>query len=138
MHAQKDASLAEDLPYWDFFEEPRAYAVLADGSLVAGLRVGLVDVECFDESRMNALTLGLRSALNSISEGTSLQFFLSVRSDFSDMIDRHSRGKSEKIHPLIAKIADYRERQLREAVEEGALYRPELIIFLRTPMVETK
>jgi type-IV secretion system protein TraC len=138
MNAQRDASLAEDLPYWDFFEEPRAHAVLHDGSLVAGLRVGLVDVECFDESKMNALTMGLRSALNSISEGTSLQFFLSVSSDFSEMIDRHAKGKIEKIHPLIAKIASYREGQLREALDAGLLYRPELFVFLRTAMVQAK
>lgn len=138
MKAQKDASLAEDLPYWDFLEEPRAHAVLADGSLVAGLRVGLVDVECFDEARMNNLTMGLRSALNGVSEGTSLQFFFNVRSDFSDVIERHTKGKTEDIHPLIAKIADFRERRLREALESGVLYRPELLIFIRTAMVQTK
>ena len=138
MKPQRDASLAEDLPYWDFFEEPRAHAVLADGSLVAGLRVGLVDVECFDESRMNNLTMGLRSALNSVSEGTSLQFFFNVRSDFSDVIERHASGKSEKVHPLIAKIAEFREKKLREAQDSGVLYRPELLIFVRTAMVQAK
>jgi type-IV secretion system protein TraC len=138
MTIQKDASLAEDLPYWDFFEEPRAHAVLFDGSLVAGLSVGLVDVECFDESEMNQLTMGLRSALNSVSEGTTLQFVLSVRSDFSDLIGRHEKGKAGNIHPLVKKIAEKRERELRLAMTEGTLYRPELRVFLRTPMVQTK
>lgn len=138
MKAQKDASLAEDLPYWDFFEEPRAHAILFDGSIVAGLKVGLVDVECFDESEMNQLTMGLRSALNSVSEGTSLQFVLGVKSDFSDLIDKHEKGKAENIHPLVRKIAVDRERDLRLAMEAGALYRPELLVFIRTPMVQAK
>lgn len=133
-----DASLAEELPYWDFFEEPHAHAVLADGSVVAGLRVDLVDVECFDEARMNNLTMGLRSALNSVSEGTSLQFFFNVRSDFSGMIERHAKGKVAKIHPLILKIAEFREKALQEAQESGILYRPELLIFVRTEMVLAK
>lgn len=138
MKAQRDASIAEDLPYWDFFDEPRAHAILFDGSIVAGLKVGLVDVECFDESEMNQLTMGLRAALNSVSEGTSLQFVLGVKSDFSDLIGRHEKGKAENIHPLVRKIAGDRERDLRLAMEAGALYRPELLVFIRTPMVQTK
>lgn len=65
---QKDASLAEELPYWDFVDDPLAHAILFDGSLVGGLKVSLIDIECFDESKTNHLTLGLRSALNSVSE----------------------------------------------------------------------
>jgi type IV secretory pathway VirB4 component len=138
MKTQKDASLAEDLPYWDFFDQPRAHAVLFDGSLVAGLRLGLIDVECFDESDQNNLTTGLRSALNSVSEGTVLQFVLSVGSDFSGLIEKHERGRSSAVHPVIKKLAESRESGLRLAMEEGKLYRPELLLFLRTPMMQAK
>jgi hypothetical protein len=34
---QKDASLAEELPYWDFIDGPLAHAILFDGSIVGGL-----------------------------------------------------------------------------------------------------
>ena len=135
---QKDASLAEELPYWDFIEEPKAHAVLFDGSLVGGLRVGLVDVECFDENETNQFTMGLRSALNSVSEGTTLQFVMGVRSDFSDVIDAHAKGKLENIHPLVKSIADYREKTLNRAMDSGELYRPELFIYVRTPVIEAQ
>ena len=133
MKAATDVSLAEDLPYWDFFSEPRAHAVLSDGSLVAGLRAALIDVECFDEIELNNLTLGLRSALNAISEGVTLQFFLRVGSDFSQMVDSHSSRISAAAHPLIQKIAVERIASLRREIEAGSLYRPELFLFLRIP-----
>ncbi len=140
MTKQKDVSLCEELPYWDFIECPNApaHAVLSDGSLVAGLRVGLIDVECFDEAATNHLAMGLRSTLNSISEGVSLQFVLRVRSDFADVIEAHEKGKSENIHPLVKHIATYRENALRSAMQDGALYRPELLIYVRTPAIAVK
>lgn len=133
MKASTDASLAEDLPYWEFYSAPRAHAVLADGSLVAGLRVSLIDVECFDETELNNLTIGLRAALNAVSEGVTLQFFLRVGSDFSRLVDAHGSRVSPAAHPLIQKIAVERISSLRREVETGTLYRPELLLFLRIP-----
>lgn len=95
----KDASLAEELPYWDFFDSPRPHAVLTDGSLVGGLRASLVDIECLSDEQVNQFTVGLRSALNAVAECVSLQFVLSVRSDFSGMLDAHENGKSATIPP---------------------------------------
>ncbi len=43
-----DASLCEELPYWEFFDAPRPHGVLSDGSLVAGIKLPLIDIECFD------------------------------------------------------------------------------------------
>lgn len=134
----KDASLAEELPYWDFIDGPLAHAILFDGSLVGGLRVGLIDIECFDEARTNALTMGLRSALNSVSEGVSLQFALRVRSDFSDVLASHSEGKVSNIHPLVEKISEYRQGQLNEEMLRGELYRPELVVYVRVPAIEAQ
>ncbi|MBY0316102.1 MAG: ATP-binding protein [Bdellovibrionales bacterium] len=82
--------------------------------------------------------MGLRSALNSISEGTTLQFVLSVRSDYSDIIESHTANKAEAIHPLVASIAGYREEKLKSAMHSSELYRPELFVYVRTPLVETK
>ena len=38
----KDAALAEELPYWDFIDGSTAHAILFDGSLVGGIKVGLI------------------------------------------------------------------------------------------------
>lgn len=135
---QKDASLAEELPYWDFVDGPLAHAILFDGSLVGGLKVNLIDIECFDESKTNHLTMGLRSALNSVSEGTSLQFVLGVRSDYTDTLKAHKNGKAPSIHPLVESIANFREKKLMSAMSDGELYRPELFVYVRVPAVQTK
>jgi len=134
----KDASLAEELPFWDFEGVPIPHAILNDGSLVAGLRIGLVDIECLSEPEVNQLTNSLRSALNSVSEGVSLQFVMGVRSDYSDVIGAHRDGKNSDIHPLVRAIANFRESELERAMNDGELYRPRLEVYVRTPMVQTK
>src|SRR3989338_7564128 len=110
-----DPSLSEELPYWEFSETPRPHLVLNDGSLVSGIKLSLIDIECFDDNEVNQLALKLRGVLNSISENTSVQFCLSVGSDFSNVLKKHAEGKSSSIHPLVASIADFREKKLNAA-----------------------
>lgn len=135
---KQDASLAHELPYWDFFDEPFSHAVLADGSLVSGIKMPLVDIECFAEGDINHLTNGMRGALDSVSEGTTLQFVLGVGSDFSDLIEKHKKSQLVDIHPLVKSIAKSREESLVTAMNEKELYRPELCIYIRTEMVNQK
>jgi len=134
----REAPVAEELPYWDFIDAPSAHAVLFDGSLVGGIHVSLMDIECLDDREINSFTMGIRSALNSISEGTSLQFVMSVGSDFSQMISTHLSGQAENMHPLVKRISDYREKRLLGALNANELYRPLLFVYLRTPMIESK
>jgi conjugal transfer ATP-binding protein TraC len=133
-----DPSLSEELPYWEFQDAPRPHLILNDGSLIAGMKLALIDIECFDDNEVNQLALKLRGVLNSISENTSVQFCLSVGSDFSNILKKHADGKTASIHPLVASIADYREKKLQAAQESSELYRPELSIYLRTQMVVGK
>lgn len=138
LNRRREDSLAEELPYWDFFDGPKPHLVLADGSLVGGLRVSLVDTECFDECDVNQFVIGLRSALNSVSEGVSLQFALNVRSDFSDVITNHTSNQYEHANALIKDIAQYRAHQLHTALINRELYRPQLKVYVRTPAVGIK
>lgn len=133
-----DPSLSEELPYWEFQEMPRPHLVLNDGSLVSGIKLSLLDIECFDDNEVNQLSVRLRGVLNSISENTSVQFCLSVGSDFSKTLKKHIDGKTPAIHPLVASIADFREKKLQAAQDSSELYRPELSIYLRTQMVGSK
>jgi type-IV secretion system protein TraC len=132
----KDACLAEELPYWEFADLPFPHAVLNDGSLVSGLSIGLADIECLNEADVNNFTVALRSALNSVLEGTSVQFVVSVNSDYTDVIDRHRDGIAPMIHPLVRTIAEYRDSELRRAMSDGELYRPKLSVFVRTRPIE--
>ncbi|MDZ4660413.1 MAG: ATP-binding protein [Pseudomonadota bacterium] len=135
---KKDAALCQELPFWDFFAEPFGHAVLIDGSLVCGLKVSLIDIECFGESEVNQLTQGMRAALDSLTEGTTLQFVLSVGSDFSDLIKKHKNAQTDMAHPLVQSIAKHREESLTLAMNTKELYRPELCVYIRTEMVDQK
>ena len=139
MNIQKSnqkASLCEELSYWNFFEQPKAHLVLSDNSLVSGIKVQLTDTECFDNNSINQFILGLRSAINSVSEGITLQFFFHVDSEFSDMIERHKNGASHNSHELIKIIAKNRYTSLENAQNEKELYRPHLYLFIKSPMIE--
>lgn len=133
-----EESLAEELPYWDFFDAPRPHLALIDSSLVCGLKVSLIDIECMDDERVNTFVTGLRSALNSLSEGVTIQFYLSVKSDFLEVINRHAESKKKSLHPLIESIATFRENKLMKAYEDAELYRPELKVFLKVAPLEMK
>lgn len=133
-----DPSLCEELPYWEFQENPRPHLILNDGSLVSGIKLSLLDIECFDDNEVNQLAVRLRGILNSISENTSVQFCLSVGSDFSNTLKKHSQGKTASIHPLVASIAEFRENKLQAAQDSSELYRPELSIYLRNQMAGSK
>lgn len=135
---KQEPALSAELPYWDFFDNPIGHAVLSDGSLVAGLSVQLRDTECFDEASVNHFTVGLRSALNALSEGVTVQFHLSVNSDFEDVIAKHVNGRPEDLHPLVRTIAEHREKSLKLAGEKNELYRPKLSVFLKVPLQGAK
>jgi type-IV secretion system protein TraC len=137
-YKSKEASLCEELPYWDFVGAGRPHIVLQDGSLSTGISVKLIDIESLDDSQVNQFTNGLRAALNSLSEETSLQFHLSVGSDFSEMLTQHANAESKEAHPLVARIAEYRKEKLSEAQRNSELYKPELKVYLRTPMIGFK
>lgn len=131
----KDQSLAEELPYWEFFGGPLPHIVLADGSIVAGINLGLVDPECLDDQELNQLTVGLRSALNAVSEGVSLQFVMQITSDYSEVIDEHWASSKGCASDVLSDLASERLTTLRSAQENRELYRPELTVFVRTPPV---
>ncbi|RYZ92565.1 MAG: hypothetical protein EOP06_03880, partial [Proteobacteria bacterium] len=82
--ADHKTPLCENLPYWEFFSEPFSHAVLADGSIAATLEIVPLDIDCFDENRINQLTVGLRSFANTLPEGFSAQFMVNQESDFSE------------------------------------------------------
>ncbi len=130
---KKSQSLAEELPYWEFFKDPLPHVVLSDSSIVCGFETETLDIECLDDNEVNNFTVSMRNCLNSISEGSYLQFFLDVDSDYTEIIKKHQalRTKNENIDPLILNIAKSRDEVFYQDIENGRLYRPRLKVFLR-------
>ncbi len=131
-------SLAEELPYWDFFSTPLHHVVLNDSSIVCGFETEVLDIECLDDNEVNNFTVSLRNCLNSISEGSYLQFFLDVDSDYRELIKKHQSLRTKDIDPMISNIADLRDKILYEDIENKNLYKPKLKVFLRRKPGEFK
>lgn len=133
-----DHALSEELPYWEFFSEPVPHAVLTNGHIVRGAHVSLKDIECLDDTEVNAFTETLRASLNSLAEGVRVQFCLSVNSDFSEAILKHTNLKAQSLPRIVDEISSERILTLENAQSTGELYRPKLIVFLQMPMAVPK
>ena len=128
--SHREASLAEELPYWEFSELPFPHMHLTDGSISSGLRVGQIDIECFDADQINSLTEMLRSLMNSVGEGIKMQWVLSIDSDFEKTIASHEVQVRKDAAEVLIDLEKYRTRKLREQMNDGILYRPRLAIYL--------
>ena len=133
LRRSQESSLAEELPYWEFLEEPFSHLCLIDGSMVTGLSVSLADIECREDGEINHLTEGLRSLLNSLPEGLTIQFHYQVSSDFKELISKHEGlpGEFKCTHPLIAELAQERIDRLKSDMEIKRLFKPELKVYMR-------
>ena len=128
---KQSQSLAQELPYWEFFKNPLPHVVLSDSSIVCGFETQVLDIECLDDIKINNFTVSLRNCLNSISEGSYLQFFLDVDSDYRELLKKHQALRTKDINPLILDIAKSRDKVFYQDIENGRLYRPRLKVFLR-------
>lgn len=131
-----NAALSHELPYWEFLNDPFAHLILWDGSLSTGVEILPLDIECFDESRINQLVLGLRSFVNSLPEGLSAQFYVKVETDFQDVLAAHE----SLVQPNVIFLNDLdrnRINNLRELISDGSVFRPKLYFSLKTQAAES-
>lgn len=125
---QAEYALSKELPYWDFLNnEADGCVVLADGSLVQGLKLTGVAVETMDAEGVNRFAVQLRSMLNGLPDGAEIQFLLDINSDFSSTVSAHEQLKGK--HPLISWIAEARVAVLRDEIKVHALQKPNLYLF---------
>ncbi|OYZ24200.1 MAG: hypothetical protein B7Y39_01895 [Bdellovibrio sp. 28-41-41] len=128
-------SLAESLPFWEIESTPFPHVLLFDGSVSSGFEILPLDIECFDESRINQLTMGLRAFANSLPEGMTSQFLVKIENDVDEVLAAHT--KLVTTENLFLKNLDCaRAASLAEQVKSGLLFRPRLLFFLKTTGAE--
>lgn len=103
--------------------------------MASGLELLPLDIECFDEARINQLILGLRSFVNTLPEGLTCQFLVKVETDFDEPLMKHEVLVTTE-SPFLKELDRRRVTGLRHLVEEGSVFRPRLHFFLKTPGVE--
>lgn len=130
-----DAVLCHDLPYWEFFKEPIPHLLLWDGSISVATEILPLDIECFDEARINHLILGLRSFMNSLPEGMTGQFYVRVDSDFSEILNSHQKLLNSNVH-FLRKIDEERVEELQRLTAAGEAFRPRLYFSIKGEAAE--
>ncbi len=131
----KRGHLCEELPYWEIQSEPIPHIILSDGSVASAIAVTPIDIECFDEARINQLTFGLRSFLNSLPEGMSAQFFVRIENDFENRLNEHGSLRSTPI-ALLNQLDEARIESIKRLIHDGHLFQPKLYLSLRTEGVK--
>ena len=125
------SALSEQLPYWEFGHEPIPHMILWDGSVSAGLELLPLDIECFDETRINQLTEQLRSFVNSLTEGLTAQFIVKVESDFLDTLISH-QGLVTTTNEFLRGLDEQRCSNLKDEIKTETVFRPRLFLFFKT------
>ncbi|MBN8542386.1 MAG: TraC family protein [Deltaproteobacteria bacterium] len=126
-----DGVLCESLPYWEFRTTPIPHVILSDGSVSSGFEISPLDIECFDESRINQLTHGLRAFSNSLPEGMTCQFMVKVESDVEDLLRRHVELVTTN-NSALESLDHERSSLVLDDVKRGELFRPRLMFFMKT------
>lgn len=130
-----DRSLASELPYWEFLDGPVDHAILWDGSLACALELVPLDVECFDETRLNQLTLGLRSFVNALAEGLSIQILVKVSSDFTGVVSRHEASRATQVE-FLRNLDSQRVAGIKTLIDDELVFRPRVFLSIRTQAVK--
>ncbi len=135
MRQQVEENLCEELPYWEFESEPFAHSILWDGSLSCGLELLPLDIECFDETRINQLTSGLRAFTNSLPDGFSCQFYVKVDSHFNNKVEVHENLLTTT-DEFLRKLDNNRTTEIKSSLQSGHVFGPRLFLFLKTDSAE--
>ncbi len=132
------SALSEQLPYWEFGSEPFSHMILWDGAVSSALELLPLDIECFDETRINQLTEQLRSFVNSLSEGLTAQFIVKVESDFTEILGKHLSLVTTE-NEFLRHLDQERCANIRNEIKTETVFRPRLFLFLKTePPVRPK
>lgn len=124
-------ALCESLPYWEMADEPFSHVILSDGSVSSGFEILPMDIECFDEGRINSLAIGLRAFANSLPDGVTFQFLIKVQSDLEEKIELHQKLRTST-NSFLTELDDKRCANFMEQAASGELFSPKLFFFVKT------
>jgi len=123
------APLADKLELWSFHSD---FAIFSDGSLGCGFSLSPLDVECWDEARIDGLGAGLTSFVNGWPTGLDLQFSVSIGGGNRATVDRHRQLVSSP-DSTVGKLQTLRESRLVALDDAGLLPRHSYRLFIRKP-----
>ena len=122
---QKEHSLSEEFPFWDFFSDSVA---LSDGTLVQGLKLEGIATQTWDGWKINNLTLKIRSFLNGLSDNTEISFFTEIHSNHENFLRKHQAVKSS--NKKVDEITEDRINLLKKELKEENILKKDIYLFI--------
>jgi conjugal transfer ATP-binding protein TraC len=126
-----NTALSTELPFWEFQSNPIPHVILWDGSVASSFEILPLDIECFDEGRINQLTMSLRALINSLPDGLTAQFFVKVDSNFSDKLSKHTELRTTG-NEYLKHIDQNRIKKIEQEIGNGFVFAPKLYFSLKT------
>ena len=122
-------TLCEQLSIWETSDYMLPHVLHHDGAISTGLQVLPLDIECFDESLINQLTMRLRSFLNALPENIKGQFYLKIDNELSEVIEKHKK-LSTTDNEFLKSIEDMRIQKIGDRAVKGELFQVKIYFFL--------
>lgn len=124
-------TLCEQLSIWETSDYMLPHVLHHDGAISTGLQVLPLDIECFDESLINQLTMRLRSFLNALPENIKGQFYLKIDNELSEVIEKHKK-LSTTDNEFLKSIEDMRIQKIGDRAVKGELFQVKIYFFLKS------
>lgn len=124
-------NLCEQLSIWETSDTVLPHVLHHDGSISTGVEIIPLDIECYDETLINQLTLRLRSFLNALPENIKGQFYLKIDNELSDTIEKH-KNLSVTDNDFLKSIEAMRIQKIQDRAVKGELFQIKIYFFLKS------
>ncbi len=123
-------SLCEDLHVWGFED---GFTLFKDNSIGFALTLSSIDVTCFDDDTIYALSRRIKEFINGLPAGIDFQFVQDIA--HSDLSRLKSVGESKNQDPVVQGLVKARTLKFERLRNEGDLVEPVIRLFVRMPFV---
>ncbi len=125
-------TIDKKLPFFSFNVHTMVYQ---DGSLGAGFKLRGVDISTAAPEAINSVCQRLEGFLVGLPENLKIQVFYRLTDFAEDTLHKHA-AVSEAADAIYQPIRDARLRFLQDKVNDGAVFIPEIYLFLRSGALE--
>ncbi len=121
-------SIAKKIPFFSFDDHTMVYQ---DGSLGVGFKLRGVDISTAAPEAINSICQKLESLLVGLPDHIKAQVFYRLTDSADEVLRKHAEV-SENADSIYKPIRNARMEFFREKIDDGAVYIPEIYLFLRS------
>jgi len=123
-------TLADQLEIWGLEDD---FLIYTDGSLGFGLKITPKDVGSLSDDAINTVSLQLKTFLNSLPSGVSLQFIQDIKAGNKKTIDQYADFTKDTNNTIAGALCEEKINHFSQLDEDGELPFHDLTLLLRRP-----